>query len=78
MKRKVFILPKKVQIALKELKTLVKDKKIDIRKVDKGQLILVIDYTEGKKIEGKNINDVAELCQEQKSNWANNREFVEK
>ena len=63
---------------MKELKTLVKDKKIDVRKVDKGQLILVIDYTERKKIEQKNINAIAELCQEQTSNWTNNREFVDK
>ena len=51
VKKKNFNLPQKLRIALNELKTLVKNKEIDIRRVDKGQLILVIDYEQRKKIE---------------------------
>jgi hypothetical protein len=78
VKKKIFNLPKKVRVAIKELKTLVQEKKIDIRKVDKGQLILVIDYAERKKIEEKNISDIAVICEDQSSNWTKNREFVDK
>ncbi len=63
--------------ALKELKKLVKDKKVDIRKVDKGQLILVIDYEQRLKIEESNILKIAEKCKVQKSNWSENRSFME-
>ena len=50
---------------------------IDIRKVDKGQIILVIDYEQRLEIEEKNILGIAEKCRTQKSNWKDNREFVE-
>jgi hypothetical protein len=55
----------------------VKTKQIDIRKVDKGQMILVIDYTERKKIEEMNISKIASVCTSQVSNWQENRRFVE-
>ena len=50
---------------------------MDIRKVDKGQLILVIDYSQRKKIEEKNILDIASLCENQASNWEENKDYVE-
>ena len=77
VKKKQFNLPKKLRQALKELKTLVQNKDIDIRKVDKGQLILIIDYSQRRKIEESNINQIAELCLSQESNWQENRKFVE-
>ena len=39
---------------------------------------MIIDYEQRLKIEEKNILGIAELCQSQKSNWKENREFVEK
>ena len=77
-KTNTFNLPKKAMAALNELKKLVKDKKIDIRKVDKGQIILIIDYEQRLKIEEKNILGIAERCPTQQSNWKENREYVEK
>ena len=56
---------------------MVKDKVIDIRKVDKGQLLLVVDYAQRKLVEEKNINSIASLCDIQESNWEQNRDFVE-
>ena len=50
---------------------------MDIRKVDKGQLILVIDYSQRKLIEEKNILDIASLCENQTSNWEENKNYVE-
>ena len=50
---------------------------MNIRKVDKGNLILVIDYEQRKKIEEKNIDKISKLCDIQQSNWAENRAFVE-
>ena len=44
------------------LKKTVKDKVIDVRKVDKGQLILVVDYSERKLVEQINIDKIATLC----------------
>ena len=76
-KRKTFNLPKNIRDAIKKLKTLVKTQQIDIRKVDKGQMILVIDYTERKKIEEMNISKIASVCVNQSSNWQENRRFVE-
>ena len=70
-------LPKKLRTALKELKVLTKEKKIDIRKVDKGNTILVIDFDERTKIEEMNISKISKLCSNQKSNWEENRKFVE-
>ena len=46
VKNKHFNLPSKVRNAITDLKKLVSEKKVDIRKVDKGQLILVIDYSQ--------------------------------
>ena len=37
---------------------LIKEKKIDVRKVDKGDLILIIDFDQRKKIEQKNISKI--------------------
>ena len=75
-KRK-FNLPKRTRNALKHLKSMVKEKVIDIRKVDKGQLILVVDYAQRKLVEEKNINSIASLCDVQESNWKQNRDYVE-
>jgi hypothetical protein len=76
-KRKTFNLPKNIRDAIKKLKTLVNTRQIDIRKVDKGQTILIIDYTERKKIEEMNISKIASICADQSSNWQENRRFVE-
>ena len=76
VKRK-FNVPKRTRDALKRLKTLVREKVVDIRKVDKGQLILIIDYSERKLIEEMNISKIATLCDDQKSNWEDNRDYVE-
>ena len=46
-------LPKKLRLALKELQKIVREKKVDIRKVDKGDMILVNDFEQQKKIEEK-------------------------
>ena len=62
---------------MKELRLLVKEKKIDIRKVDKGDMIVIIDFEQRKIIEQKNIDKIAELCTVQKSNWSENKSFVE-
>ena len=43
MKRK-FNVPKAIRNSILKLKKLVSDKVIDIRKVDKGQTILIMDY----------------------------------
>ena len=74
---KKFNLPKKVHEALIGLKKLVRDKKLDIRKVDKGQKILVIDYQQRKKAEELNINVISIICEDQSSNWSDNRSFIE-
>ena len=76
-KRKQFNLPKHIREAMNKLRNLVKTKQIDIRKVDKGQIILVIDYSERKKIEELNISKIASICDDQVSNWQENRRFVE-
>ena len=65
IKRK-FNLPKRTRNALKRLKTMVREKVIDIRKVDKGQMILIVDYTQRKLIEEANINKIAYLCENQR------------
>ena len=54
LKRK-FNLPRRTRDALKSLNKHVRDKVLDIRKVDKGQLILIIDYNQRKKIEEEGI-----------------------
>ena len=50
VRRKKFNLPKRLRDALKHLKQLVREKVNDIRKVDKGQWIVVIDYAQRKLI----------------------------
>ena len=70
-------LPKKLRTALKELKLLTQQKVIDIRKVDKANTILVINFEERRKIEEINISKIAKLCNNQSSNWQDNRKFIE-
>ena len=67
-KNKVFNLPTVLREAIISLKDLVKNKIIDIRKVDKGDVTLVIDYEQRLKIEEKNIGLIAKLCPNQVSN----------
>ena len=75
--RRKFNLPKRTRNALRHLKSMVREKVVDIRKVDKGQMILIVDYSQRKLIEENNINEIATLCEKQESNWEQNREFVE-
>ena len=56
---------------------MVKEKKIDIRKVDKGQIILIIDYAQRLKTEEINITKISSLCDIQASNWLENKEHSE-
>ena len=70
-------LPKKLRVVLKELQKLTREKKIDIRKVDKGDMIIIIDFEQRKIIEQRNIDKIAALCGTQKSNWLENKTFVE-
>ena len=72
-----FNLTKRTRNALKHLQTMVKENVIDIRKVDKGQLILVVDYAQRKLVEEQNINSIATLCDVQESNWEMNKDYVE-
>ena len=73
-----FHLIKQIRETLIKLKTLVKNRILDIRKVDKGQVILVIDYEQRKKVEESSISTIAKKCDVQSSNWKENKEFVEK
>ena len=70
-------LPKRLCTAMKELKKMVCENVVDIRKVDKGDVILVINYEERIKLEEVNILKIAKLCTKQESNWIENRKFVE-
>ena len=72
-----FNLPKKARDSINRLKKLVNDKIIDIRKVDKGKTILIIDYAQRLKAEEINITKIASLCDVQASNWSENREYAE-
>jgi len=63
--------------ALKHLTELVYNHIVDIRKVDKGQVILVIDYLQRKKAEEINIGKIANLSDIQSPNWKDNKGFVE-
>ena len=76
-KRRKVNIPKAVQSSIVKLKKLVNDKVIDIRKVDKGQVILIIDYEQRIAAERENIGKIASLCLNQKSNWKENKLFVE-
>ena len=40
-------------------------------------MILIIDYSQRKLIEDKNINMIASLCDVQLSNWEQNKDFIE-
>ena len=66
-----------MRTALKELSELTKQKVIDIRKVDKGNLILIIDFSQRLKIEEMNISKIAKVCEVQSSKWLENRKFIE-
>ena len=77
IKKNRFNLPKIVREALFGLKRLVLDKILDIRKVDKGQKILIIDYAQRVKAEELGITSIAKICDNQTSNWLENKEFVE-
>ena len=70
-------LSKRTRAALKHLRTMVKENVIDIRKVDKGQLILIVDYAQRKLVEEHGIKSIARLCDVQESNWKLNRDFTE-
>ena len=72
-----FNLPKKARESIIRLKALVKEKKIDIRKVDKGQMLLIIDYAQRLATEELNITKVSSLCDLQASNWLENKEYSE-
>ena len=76
-KKKIFNIPKRMSESLGKLKKLVKDRILDIRKVDKGQTILIIDYNERRKAELANISAIASPCIDQSSNWIQNRDFIE-
>ena len=56
---------------------MVKDKVIDIRKVDKGQLILIIDYEQRILTEQSNISKIASLSEFQVSDWKETQEFTQ-
>ena len=73
--KKKFNVPQNARNSLVKLKKLVKDKVIDIRKVDKGQTILIIDYEQRMLTEEKNISKIAELCTTQESNWKDNKKY---
>ena len=77
-KRRMYNLPRKMIDSIVHLKSLVRDKVIDIRKVDKGQVILIIDYSQRKLAEELNISKIAKLCVNQTSNWTENKVFVER
>lgn len=76
-KKRIFNLPKTTRDSINRLKTLVKEKVVDIRKVDKGQLILIVDYEQRILTEKLNISKIANLCDPQVSNWEQNKQFVE-
>ena len=50
-RKRKFNLLKKARESILRLKNFVRNKKIDIRKVDKGQIILIIDYEQRLKTE---------------------------
>ena len=59
------------------MKELTQKKVIDIRKVDKGNLILIINFEERRKLEEMNITKIAKLCESQSSNWEENRKYID-
>ena len=72
-----FNLPKAARNSISKLKDLVRNKVIDIRKVDKGELMLVTDYNQSLLTEELNISKIAILSEPQCSNWKENKDFVE-
>ena len=76
-KKRRYNLPKKIREALQNLKKMVREKKIDVRKVDKGQMIMVIDYEQRVKAETLRIEEIATPTEDQRPNWKENKEFVE-
>ena len=76
-RKKKYNVPKVARDSIGRLKRLVKDKVIDIRKVDKGQVILITDYHQRLLTEERNISLIAELCPDQVSNWEQNKDFAE-
>ena len=76
-KKRRFNMSKKMNESLSKFKKLVKDHIIDIRKVDKGQTILIIDYNERRKAEMAAISTIATLCDNQTPNWEHNKYFIE-
>ena len=76
-KKKKHNLPKKIREALHNLKKQVSEKRIDIRKVDKGQMIMVIDYDQRVKAETLRIEEIATPAANQQLNWKENKEFIE-
>ena len=77
-RKRQFNLPKKAKESILRLKNFVRNKKIDIRKVDKSQIILIIDYEQRLKTEELNISTISSLCETQTSNWQENIEFSNK
>ena len=76
-KRRKCNIPKVIRSSILKLKKLVIDKVIDIRKVDKGQAILITDYSQRIAAEKENISKIASLCEVQASNWKENKSYVE-
>ena len=75
--RDIYVRRKSRDLKSINLKKMVTSRTIDIRKVDKGQMILVIDYSQREKAESLHINDIASLSVDQSSNWEENKLFVE-
>ena len=73
-----FNLPKRTRDARKHINTRVRENVIDIRKVDKRQMVLVIDYSQRELIEENNIYMITSVCDEQLSKWEQNRDFLKK
>ena len=70
-------LPRKIRDVINDLKELVRNEVIDLLKVDKGRVILIIDYAQRKKAEELNGSNIIKLSNIQSSNWEENRIFVE-
>ena len=62
--------------AIHHLKELVRKQVIDIRKVDKGKVILIINYVQRKKAEELNVSEIAKLSNIQSFNWEEFYKFI--
>ena len=61
---------KKLSTTFKDLRNKVRYKIIDISKVDKGNLVLIIDFEQRVKLEEINVSKIAQnVCPAQSSNW---------